>query len=98
MIITTEQRNEMYEQLMQKYLTEELVKNIYEKKKLLDEEFLNRDQEIAKDIDKLKNLNHEDQEMEQWQETLEQKVKEQVLELSLEMYQQGMRDMAKVLK
>lgn len=98
MIITTEQRNEMYEQLMQKYLTEELVKNIYEKKKLLDEEFLNRDQEIAKDIDKLKNLNHEDQEMEQWQETLEQKVKEQVLEFSLEMYQQGMRDMAKVLK
>ena len=48
MKISREQRNEAYEQLMHGYLKEELAKNIYDKKKLLDEDFSNRDSEIAK--------------------------------------------------
>ena len=97
MKISREQRNEVYEQLMQGYLKGELAKNIYDKKKLLDEDFANRDLEIAKNIKIIKNGIIGTEIME-YQIELQQKIKEQVLDFAFEMYQQGMRDMAKVLR
>lgn len=97
MKISREQRNEVYEQLMQGYLKGELAKNVYDKKKLLDEDFANRDLEIAKKIKIVKNGIVETEIMEN-QIELQQKIKEQVLDFAFEMYQQGMRDMAKVLR
>jgi len=97
MKISREQRNEVYEQLMQGYLKGELAKNVYDKKKLLDEDFANRDLEIAKKIKIIKNGIVETEIME-YQIELQQKIKEQVLDFAFEMYQQGMRDMAKVLR
>lgn len=97
MKISREQRNEVYEQLMQGYLKGELVKNIYDKKKLLDEDFSNRDLEIAKNIKIIKNGIMGTEIME-YQIELQQKIKEQVLDFAFEMYQQGMRDMEKILK
>lgn len=97
MKISREQRNEVYEQLMQGYLKGELAKNVYDKKKLLDEDFANRDLEIAKNIKIIKNGIVETEIME-YQIELQQKIKEQVLDFAFEMYQQGMRDMAKVLR
>ena len=97
MKISREQRNEAYEQLMHGYLKEELAKNIYDKKKLLDEDFSNRDSEIAKNAKIIKN-GIVGTEMMEYQIELQQKIKEQVLDFAFEMYQQGMRDMAKVLR
>lgn len=97
MKISREQRNEVYEQLMQGYLKGELAKNVYDKKKLLDEDFANRDLEIAKNIKIIKNGIVETEIME-YQIELQQKIKEQVLDFAFEMYQQGMRDMEKILK
>ena len=97
MKISREQRNEVYEQLMQGYLKGELVKNIYDKKKLLDEDFSNRDLEIAKNI-KIINNGIMGTEIMEYQIELQQKIKEQVLDFAFEMYQQGMRDMEKILK
>lgn len=97
MKISREQRNEVYEQLMQGYLKGELAKNVYDKKKLLDEDFANRDLEIAKNIKIIKNGIVETEIME-YQIELQQKIKEQVLDFAFEMYQQGMKDMEKILK
>lgn len=97
MKISREQRNEAYEQLMHGYLKEELTKNIYDKKKLLDEDFSNRDSEIAKNAKIIKN-GIAGTEIMEYQIELQQKIKEQVLDFAFEMYQQGMRDMAKVLR
>ena len=97
MKISREQRNEAYEQLMYGYLKEELAKNIYDKKKLLDEDFSNRDSEIAKNAKIIKN-GIAGTEIMEYQIELQQKIKEQVLDFAFEMYQQGMRDMAKVLR
>ena len=73
------------------------VKNIYDKKKLLDEDFSNRDSEIAKNAKIIKN-GIAGTEIMEYQIELQQKIKEQVLDFAFEMYQQGMRDMAKVLR
>lgn len=97
MKIGENERNEAYEALMHQYLQEQLAKNVYEKKKMLDKEFLQYDKKIFENKRIVEHI-IKDKNMLQYQKEIQLIMKEQILEFGMEMYRQGMRDMLRILK
>lgn len=82
-MISDEERFNAYEQMMRTYLSSELVLNIYEREKLLNHEFTERDEKIHL---QMKNAELKDM------------IYGNVKKMCLEMYRQGVRDIIEIMK
>lgn len=82
-MITKEEKFEVYEEMMRVYLSEELIQNVYEREKLLNQEFAEKDEKI--------HLQMNDVE-------LEEMIHDNVKIICLAMYKQGVRDIIDIMK
>lgn len=82
-VIDKEKRAETYNEMLRLYLGEELIQNVYEREKLLNQEFAQKDEKIhlqMKDVE-LKEMIHDNEKI-----------------LCLAMYKQGVRDIIDIMK
>lgn len=82
-MINKGEKFEVYEQMMRTYLGQELIQNVYEREKLLNQEFAQKDEKIH-----LQMKNTE----------LEEMIHDNVKILCLAMYRQGVRDIIDIMK
>lgn len=82
-MVDNKRRFNTYEQMTRMYLGQELIQNIYEREKLLNHEFTERDEKIHL---RMKNAELKDM------------IYGNVKKMCLEMYRQGVRDIIEIMK
>lgn len=92
-MIKNSDRLEAYESIMRNYLGDELIQNVYERMKLMDDEFVEKEERIA-DLKKAVV----DESVVKCKDEIKECVRENVKSLCLEMYKQGFRDAVDLLK
>lgn len=82
-MITKGEKFDVYEEMMRFYLSEELIQNVYEREKLLNHEFAEKDEKIHLQMNNVE---------------LEEMIHDNVKILCLAMYKQGVRDIIDIMK
>lgn len=82
-MINKGEKFEIYEQMMRTYFGQELIQNVYEREKLLNQEFAEKDEKIHLQMNDV---------------GLEEMIHDNVKIICLAMYKQGVRDIIDIMK